>query len=138
MAIANYHVSLKVLLRKEDEFLMLVDTSDDRLELPGGRIDETEHKSPFEKIIAREVKEELGDAIRYRLGKIAFSYRRHFENRGFHVLINVYEAEYLSGEINISDEHCGFKWVDPKKVVFKREQFFSDEEYIAFKNYFNK
>lgn len=133
---AVYHVALKILLKKGDEFLFLTDATGKHLDLPGGRIDDIEHTISLTEIIAREVSEELGEEIKYRLGKPIFQFRRHFENKNLHVFIAVYEAEYLSGEIKLSPEHSDYQWVNPKEVDLKEKDFFSEEECLAFNNYF--
>ena len=135
-AYAIYHVGLKVLLKKRDDFLFLTDAAGKHFDLPGGRIDDVEHTTPLAEVIAREVSEELGEEIKYKLGKPVFQFRRHFESKGLHVFLTVYEAEYLSGEIKLSTEHSGLQWIAPRKVNFKEEQFFHKEEYLAFKKYF--
>ncbi len=73
---ATYQVGLKILLKKEDKFLFLIDSSTGFLDLPGGRIDEIEHETQLTEIIAREVNEELGENIKYKLGKPIFQFRR--------------------------------------------------------------
>lgn len=133
---ATYHVGLKVLLRKENEFLFLTDAIGKHLDLPGGRIDDVEHNLPLTEVIAREVEEELGEEIKYKLGKPVFQFRRHFESKGLHIFLTVYEAEYLSGEIRLSDEHNNYQWINPRKVDLKEKDFFHKEEYLAFKAYF--
>lgn len=135
-AYAIYHVGLKVFLKKGDEFLFLTDAVGKHFDLPGGRIDDVEHTTPLTEVIAREVGEELGEEVKYKLGKLVFQFRRHFESKGLHIFLTVYEAEYLSGEIKLSAEHGGLQWINPKKVDLKEEQFFHKEEYLAFKKYF--
>lgn len=138
---ASYHIGLKLLLSRGStgrEFLFLTTAPNGRIDLPGGRIDKSEHYTPLEEILEREVREELGDSIRYKLGKPLFQFRRHFENKGFRVFITVYEAEFLSGEIRLSDEHSRYEWVNPKNVTFKEEGFFHPEAFLAFKKYFEK
>jgi ADP-ribose pyrophosphatase YjhB (NUDIX family) len=136
-ACAIYYVSLKVLFKKGDEFLFLTDAAHKRLDLPGGRIDDVEHMTPLAKIIAREISEELGAEIMYKLGKPVFQFRRHFENKDGHTFITVYEADYLSGEIKLSADHSSHQWIHPKKADFKEEDFFHKEEHLAFKTYFH-
>jgi len=133
---ALYYVSMKVLLKKGDVFLFLMDAVGKYFDLPGGRIDNVEYITPLTEIIAREVSEELGEEIKYKLGKSVFQFRRHFEDQRWHVFLIVYEAEYVSGEIKLSAEHGGFQWINPRKTNFKEEQFFNKEEYLAFKMYF--
>ena len=133
---ALYHVGLKILLKKGDDFLFLTVADGKEFDLPGGRIDDVEHTTPLTEIIAREVGEELGENIKYKLGKPIFQFRRHFENKGWHIFLTVYEAEYLSGEIQLSAEHSRYQWINPIKIDFKEENFFHKEEYLAFKKYF--
>jgi len=135
-AYATYHVGLKILLKKEDEFLFLTDAVGKHLDLPGGRIDDVEHNVPLTEVIAREVGEELGEEMKYKLGKPVFQFRRHFESKNMHVFLTVYEAEYLSGEIQLSDEHSNYQWINPRKVDLTEKDFFHKEEYLAFKMYF--
>ena len=135
-AYAIYHVGLKVLLKKGDEFLFLTDAVGKRFDLPGGRIDDVEHTTPLIEVIAREVGEELGEELKYKLGKPVFQFRRHFESKELHIFLTVYEADYLSGEIKLSTEHSNYQWINPRKVDLKEEDFFHKEEYLAFEKYF--
>lgn len=135
---ASYHIGLKILLSRGREFLFLTTAPDGRIDLPGGRIDGSEHYTPLEEILEREVREELGDSIRYKLGKPLFQFRRHFEDKGFRVFITVYEADFLSGEIQLSDEHSRYEWISAKNFAFKEEDFFHPEEFLAFRKYFEK
>ena len=130
-AYATYHVGLKILLKKGDKFLFLTDTVSKHFDLPGGRIDDVEHTTPLTEVIAREVSEELGEEVKYKLGKPVFQFRRHFESKGLHIFLTVYEAEYLSGEIKLSVEHSNLQWINPRKIDLKEEDFFHKEEYLA-------
>lgn len=133
---ANYHVGLKILLKKGDEILLLKSPRG-YLDLPGGRIDDIEDATPLLEVLAREVREELGEGIKYKVGKPAFNFRRFFPNKGWKIFLAVYEAEYLSGEVQISDEHEDFEWINPKTYRFKEGQFCNKEEYLAFMDYIN-
>ncbi|MBU4223723.1 NUDIX hydrolase [Patescibacteria group bacterium] len=132
---AVYQISIKVLLKKEKEFLFLKNESGDKLDLPGGRIRESDKDIALEKILGREIKEELGN-IKYKLNKPAFYYRRFFKD--FKVFIIVYEADLMSMAIRLSREHSSYAWINPEKYKFKPLEFFGKEEYLAFKKYFNK
>lgn len=116
--------------------MFLTDAVGKHFDLPGGRIDDSENNVSLDKIIAREVGEELGEEVKYTLGRPVFQFRRHFESKGLHIFITVYEAEYLSGEIKLSHEHTNYQWIDPKEFEFKEDDFFSSEEFIALKKYF--
>ncbi|MEI7580823.1 MAG: NUDIX hydrolase [bacterium] len=133
---ATYQVGLKVLLKKGNEFLFLIERDGKSLDLPGGRIDDTEHTVTLSAIMQREVCEELGSEVRYTLGKPLFQFRRHIKAKGLHVFLTVYAAEFLSGEIVISDEHTGYQWIQARDVEWNEESFVSREEFQAFKEYF--
>lgn len=131
---AYYQVALKILLKKDDNFLFL--KVGDKFDLPGGRIDENEHDVELTKIMEREVCEELGPKLKYQLGEPILHFRRHFPKKDLHVFIIVFKADYLSGEIVLSDEHSGFEWINPKQII-EENSFFSKEEFLSFKQYFN-
>lgn len=135
-----FQVGLKVLLRKGSKVLLLRMNDDDRwLDLPGGRIDNVEYRAPLEKIIAREVREELGPKLKYVLGKPLFCFRRLRRGKNLnpaYVFLVVYDAEWIAGDINLSFEHSSYEWVDAKKFRLKRSDFGQEEEYGAFKKYF--
>lgn len=133
---ASYHVGLKVLLKKGNEFLFLIERDGKSFDLPGGRIDDTEHTVALSTIIEREVCEELGPKVCYKLGKPLFQFRRHIEKKGLHIFITVYAAEFLSGDVVLSDEHTGYKWMRPQEIEWDEERFVSKEEYRVFKEYF--
>lgn len=132
---ALYHVALKILLKKRDQILLLKSPRG-YLDLPGGRIDNVEDTTPLTEILAREIREELGESIKYKLGKPLFQYRRFFPKKDWKIFLTVYEAEYISGEIQIFEEHSEYLWINPKEYNFKEEKFFNQEEYLAFKEYF--
>ena len=123
-----YQVALKVLLRnKKGEFLFLKcrDSSSHAgyYDLPGGRIDVDEFHTPFEDILAREIREEVGD-IKYTLDrrpatigrKIIPAAYTHSKERDFHILYVVFLVQYQNGEIKISAEHKDFMWLDLKSA----------------------
>ncbi|OGF76787.1 hypothetical protein A3H65_03535 [Candidatus Giovannonibacteria bacterium RIFCSPLOWO2_02_FULL_45_14] len=133
---ANYQVSLKLYLRKGNKALFLKLSDNDFWDLPGGRIDNVETKTPLKKILDREVKEELGTKVKYKLGKPLFQFRREVRRRGIYNFLTVYEAKYLSGEIKLSSEHNSYKWINPKTHKFMKTDFMSAEEYGTFMKYF--
>ncbi|MFY9462696.1 MAG: NUDIX domain-containing protein [Candidatus Sungiibacteriota bacterium] len=134
-----FQVGLKILLRKGDKVLLLRMNDDDNwLDLPGGRIDNVEYRTPLEKIIAREVREELGPKVKYVLGKARFHFRR-LRRKGANpafVFLVVYDAQWKAGEVKLSSEHSSYEWIDPKTHILKRSDFGQEEECRAFKKYF--
>lgn len=144
----DFQVSLKVLLKnKTGEYLCLNVAKRDNIaplsfDLPGGRINKDEMEVPFHELINREVTEEVGEDIKYKLREDPVSIGqwnipenievRHGETRGrFFVL---FEAEYISGSVEISDEHSGFKWL---KLTKKDTEKFSPLLRSALNNYFD-
>ena len=75
MEIKVYQVSIKVVLQKDNSLLLLWDKETGYIDLPGGRIDEDEKDAPMDEIIDREMKEELGEDVKYEIGDLAFVYR---------------------------------------------------------------
>lgn len=132
---AKFWVGFKILLRRGDVFLTLKERHGD---LPGGRVDNAEVRSPIEKIIAREVKEELGLAVKYKLGQPVFQFRRYSKERKMPILLTVYEAKYIGGKIKLSSEHNSYMWFDPRVQSLDELKLRSKEEYKAFKNYFKR
>jgi 8-oxo-dGTP pyrophosphatase MutT (NUDIX family) len=136
---ATYWVAFKLLLEKDGKFLFLIPAGGRRvLDLPGGRADSDEGEVPLKKILEREVREELGDNIKYSVAGPIFQYRRHLIEKKIYILITVYKAEYISGQIELSSEHNEHQWIDPKEYKFKEEEFYIREEQEAFKEYFKK
>lgn len=138
---ALYQVALKAMIRKNGQVLFLrLNESENRLDLPGGRIDNVESKVPLEKILEREIKEELGHGIKYKLEKPLFQFRRATKSklRGVFNLLTVYEAKFISGKIKLSPEHTSYEWINPEAYQFKPKDFFNKEEYLAFKKYFGQ
>ncbi|MFA6391308.1 MAG: NUDIX domain-containing protein [Patescibacteria group bacterium] len=117
-----YHISLKLILKNEkDEVLVLGSDPKGSLlgkyDLPGGRIDESEFSTPYEQIIRREVSEEVGN-IELSLNQKPVAIGRHLipkkltsENKDIHIMYIFFEAKMISGNIQISSEHNGYKWV---------------------------
>ncbi len=133
-----FHVALKILLRKGDEFLFLRTDNDRYWDWPGGRIDNVEMKTPLEKILAREVREELGPTVCYKLGNPVMHYRRYFRQRKIYIFAAMYEAEWISGGIKLSHEHARHEWINPKTYRFRKKDFFSAEEYAAITEHFKE
>ena len=122
----SYQVSLKtILINNKDEVLILNGHPQGSFagfyNLPGGRIDKDEFTKPFLEIIQREAKEEIGN-IEMKVNPKPVSLGRHLipsyktsENKDLHILYIFFEAKFISGDIVISKEHDGFKWINLKK-----------------------
>ncbi len=115
MAYANFNLSVKVILVNDDNKFLILQAHDNGpmagfYDLPGGRIDSHEVGVPFVDIASREVQEECG-SIEYVLQSqpaIAISW---LWPEGQAMAVVYYVAKYKSGEIKISEEHTGLKWI---------------------------
>jgi 8-oxo-dGTP pyrophosphatase MutT (NUDIX family) len=138
----TYFVAVKVFLERDGKLLIMKDNFGD-WDLPGGRIKKDEFDVPLEQIIARKMREELGDDIRYSIRKpIVFMRHERQEatpgNPTVRIFAVGYEGTLTSGEIKTSERHPELLWVDPKD--FQPEQYFKGgwlkgmQEYLAIRN----
>jgi hypothetical protein len=113
-----YFIAVKLFLRDGDNLLVIHDVFDN-WDLPGGRIKKDEFKKPLEAIIDRKVVEELGDEVKYILGKPCVFFRverlEHIED-GKDMQVRIfaigYEANYKGGTIKLGKSHDKFEWVE--------------------------
>jgi 8-oxo-dGTP diphosphatase len=141
-----YQVSLKIILKnKKNEVLLLGSLPTGSFagyyDLPGGRIDTDEFTTPFSGVIKREVNEEIGN-VKFTLNPKPVGVGRHLlpaahsaTGSEIHILYLFFEAKYLKGEIKISPEHTGFKWVDLSKE--KLSKLFKSGTLEGMKMYFS-
>lgn len=80
---ALLQVSLKILLRDGKKVLLTKGYEGD-IDLPGGRIGVGEEETQLEDIIAREVREELGQGVKFKLGLPLFVNRVFRKKDGRH------------------------------------------------------
>jgi len=128
-----YQVSLKVILKnKEGEALILNGHPKGSCayfyDLPGGRIDKDEFTVPLTEITRREVIEEIGN-VEMTIDPKPVALGRHFvpasmasENTDLRILCVFFEAAFIGGDIVVSKEHDGFRWVNLAEIEL--EKFF--------------
>ena len=121
--IQRFDVGIKAFLVAGDKLLVVQDTNSHRWEIPGGRIDVGEEKLPTTEILRREIQEELGSDIQYTVAQPIDTWVVEMvgARQGDLAFLVGYECEYISGEIQLSDEHHAFQWVDTeswKKLDF--------------------
>jgi len=137
---ASFQVSLKVMLHWEGKILLLRKADLEDIDLPGGRMNAQEQMTPFGDVLRREIAEELGEQISYTLGKVGFVYRVRQKRYRTYYLVIVYEGDYLGGEIQLSDEHKRYEWIEKRTYHPNRKDFYAgdEEKYLAFQKYFEK
>ncbi len=135
---AIFLLSLKLILRKNNKILILTESDTEFLDFPGGRIEKSEIILPIKELFKREIEEELGKDVKYKILGPAIQFRRYNKFTKMHTIITVYEAEYLSGKIKLSSEHIKYEWVDPKKYNLKDKKIENKEERLAIEEYFEK
>lgn len=120
---ALFQVSLKLILRNEVGEILAMECGDHLsvtgaylLDLPGGRINEDEYEEPFASVLEREVREEIGEDVRLQISDVPVFVSRHrFRRKSgeVSVLYVFFDATYLGGEIRVSSEHVGMRWLSP-------------------------
>ncbi|MEK7615633.1 MAG: NUDIX hydrolase [Patescibacteria group bacterium] len=109
-------------------------------DLPGGRIRKDEFDTPLEEVIKRKILEELGDDVRYEIGKpvVFFRHERIENSSGQSVRIFAvgYEAKFLGGKIKLSELHTQSEWVDI--ATFKPEDYFTGGWLKGVKEYLDR
>jgi len=105
----KFYVGQKAFIQKGSKVLILRDP-DLGLDFPGGKIQEGE--TDFDEALRREVLEETGLQI-----EIGEPFHRWFwkfgpghRNAGKEVYLIGFRCSYLSGDVNLSDEHSESKW----------------------------
>ncbi len=106
-----FQITQKLFLRKEDELLILRDRKSGLGDLPGGRMNEDEFFEDWNLSIEREIEEELGPQVRIKVFPKPLFVHKHKVNEGnFPCIIIAYHANFLGGEIILSDEHDYIAW----------------------------
>ncbi len=138
----TYFVAVKVFFKKDGKLLILKDNFGD-WDLPGGRIKKDEFEAPLDQIIKRKMSEELGNDIKYTIGKpIVFLRHERVEqsegNPTVRIFVVGYEGVLENGTIQLSERHPEMLWVDPND--FEPEKYFKGgwlkgvREYLSIHN----
>ena len=135
-----YYVAVKVFLERGGKVFIFKDRYGD-WDIPGGRIQRHEFKIPFERVIARKIREELGQKVRYRLGEPTVFMRHERRERflrGAKVRIFAigYRGTHLGGEIRLSPQHTEYRWVS--KRGFRPERYFKGGWLAGIREYLRK
>ena len=127
----EFFVGQKAFIEKDGKVLVL--KANFGIDFPGGKIQEGE--ADFTKALKREVKEETSLTI--QVGKIFATWQVRIEkghkNEGKKVFLLGYKCKYLFGNVKLSHEHIGYKWVDKDDY---QELYEDNTTYKMLENYF--
>ena len=141
--VANYNISLKVFLKNNKWEVLVLKTPDSssymwNYDLAWWRIDENEFYVDLLDILDREIKEEVWN-IKYNIINKPVAVSRHRAEYIDHtedIFYIFYEAEIISWNISISDEHSDYKWVILNDIIL--EDYFISWILDGTKMYLNK
>lgn len=137
-----YFVAVKVFLEDtQGRFLIIKDRFGD-WDLPGGRLREIDFEAPFEEIVERKMKEELGDNLKYELSS-QINFMRHEreeilpsgEKEKKRIFAIGYRAQYYQGNISLGKNHEMCEWVTRD---FIPEDYFTGGWLVGVKDYLQK
>jgi 8-oxo-dGTP pyrophosphatase MutT (NUDIX family) len=137
MSHALYEVTVKLQLMDGDKLLVLT-SPDGCIDFPGGRVDDSEQELSMEQALAREISEELGEALSYDIVDTAFVAHRAYEHQEqtHHVLAVRFRAKLTGGTVRLSDEHTKYRWVEPISLLSQQDRFVSSDEHRRFAEYY--
>lgn len=124
----DWGLTVRGVVRKDDKMLILrrhpkSRNNPHKWELPGGKVDPGEF---FDDALVRELREETG--LEVKIDSLFEAVEDRFKSRRTHQYINTVQLmmnlETVSGEVQISDEHDDFKWVNIEEL---KELYESDE-----------
>ncbi len=131
----QFYVGQKAVINKKEKILILHDPVIDKIDIPGGKIQEGE--IDFIKALKREVLEETGLTI--KVGRPFFTSYFEFDpnsghrNAGKKIYLVFFACQYLKGKVKISEEHDWYKWVNKKSY---KKHYKKGNILIALENYF--
>lgn len=137
---ALFCVGQKALIEKDSKILILNDPMK-HLDFPGGKIQEGEARvgdaSSLIDALKREVIEETGLEITVSdpFAVWYYEFPELHRNYGKVVYLIAFKCQYISGEIQLSDEHNNFQWVDKKSYKLLDD---GSEHFGVLEKYFNE
>ncbi|NBU98165.1 MAG: NUDIX domain-containing protein [Spirochaetia bacterium] len=132
-----FQITQKAFIRKGNLLLVMRDKKSGEGDLPGGRMNQNEFFEDWIDSLKRELEEELGTSMKLKISEDVVLVHKHRVNLGnYPCVILGYDCEYISGDINISEEHDFFEWVDIK--TFKPETFYSEYMLEAVSKYLSR
>lgn len=123
----SYNIAQKLFIRDGNKLLIVRGADTGKLDFPGGRINVDEFSVSLKKSLMREVKEEVGSALKFKVNIQPIVLFRHQvpagKHKGLRIFLIGYEAIYQAGSIKLSSEHSEYFWQDLDKVEDLENQF---------------
>ena len=120
--IANYQVSLKAILKNLKWEVLLLKTVGKitywDYDFPWWRIDDDEFEVPYLDILAREIREELWDKLKYEIKNQVVSLWR-FRASDHQVIYLTFEWLILDETIETTSEHAWYEFVKLEEIVLE-------------------
>jgi len=132
---AVVYVGQKAFINRNGKVLGIQDSATLLWDFPGGKIKWNED---LEGALKREVKEETGLEIRVGKPFHVWKYEvveKNSRSFGKRIILIAMRCDYLSGQINLSQEHSDFEWVSKKKFG---KAHYSREWLNALNRYFTR
>ncbi|MFA6537555.1 MAG: NUDIX domain-containing protein [Patescibacteria group bacterium] len=130
-----YQISLKLIIKNKNNEVLILKVEDGGkyhgyYDFPGGRIDNDEFKTDLKEIVRREVEEEAGKEIKYKLlSENPVGYGRHEDfsqrlNKDVRYFYLLFESELVSGDVTISNEHAHHIWMPYDEIKNNLDKLF--------------
>ena len=126
----TFYVGIKGVIVSDSKALILKTSDDDRWDIPGGRINDSE---TIQETLSRELKEELPSIGNFQIGNLLNVFRlNHDLSSGNGLILIYFRVTADKFDIKLSDEHTDFAWVDAEEIdAYKMEQGFKDAVKLA-------
>ena len=138
-----YFVAVKVFLVDQEGRLLIAKDKFGDWDIPGGRLREEDFAAPLPEVVARKMKEELGQAVKYELGEPKVFMRHEREEHlpdgtraPRRIFAIGYEAKYSGGDISLGESHEKYEWVPLKDL--NPEDYFTGGWLKGIKEFQNK
>ena len=112
----EFGIATKAIIKNKDNKFLVILKSDieeinpNEIDLPGGRL---KFGEDFEDGLKREIMEELGITIEImRLSRVWTLIKNDL-----HLVGLTFLANYVSGDIKLSQEHINFQWISKKDIL---------------------
>lgn len=129
MGVQIQRVTMKGILCKDGKILFVKDRKGGKWELPGGKVNFGEH--PIESL-RRELEEEL-KLTDVTIGRYVhvWDFTSTVQESEYQFIVMVYECISPSVNINLSDEHIDYQWLNVSQLTSSNSEYPMREGYLT-------